>query len=112
MKYRFDIGRGKSVVFSAKGKRCVDIGEGELMVNADVRLADGTTIDAVLVIDALSSGEHCGTYFLTNDAIVWQGDVGFLKAIGKTKEQVFPYKYRPRVAIPGDIHTDTDGWSR
>ena len=70
-----------------------------------VRLADGTEYEAVLEFCDSDSGEHYGTAIWTDKGLVWQED--FLEALGKTKEQIFPYKYRYHGYISGDHHTDS-----
>ena len=87
---------------------------GFVMVNGKVRFADGTEAYCVLEIDESSSGEHCGTgVFLPNGQLAFQGESNFLSAIGKTKDQVFPYKYKytGTVNAISDHHIGDDGWS-
>jgi|FLOH01.1.fsa_nt_gi hypothetical protein len=115
MKYQFQLEGKRSTIFTNKGKKAVRIfkDSGDFLVNADLKAADGTMFDAVLVIDIFSSGEHCGTYILLPDKIVKQGEPGFLEQIGKTSEEFFPYKYKYRAVLPcQDHHVGDDGWSR
>ena len=85
-----------------------------VMVNGEIRLADGTEAYALLEIDESSSGEHWGTgVFLPCGDVVWQDDADFLARIGKTSGQVFPYKYKYTGAVRAlsDHHVGNDGWS-
>lgn len=114
MKYEFKID-GRSVVFSKKGRKAVRVSEdpyGEYIVNAEIKAADGTMFDAIVMIDTESSGEHCGTFILLPDKIAEQGTKDFLETIGKTEKQFFPYKYRYKAVLPcHDHHVGPDGWS-
>ena len=60
MKYQFDLGNGRKPIFTRKGKEAywMHKDSGEYLVNADIRAADGTMYDALIVIDTWSSGEH------------------------------------------------------
>jgi len=119
-KVKIDFGGGKSCTFTAGGsKRYLAHeewdGVGHVMVNGEVRLADGTLCHALLEIDETSSGEHGGTgIFLPNGTVVFQGDEDCnerLKAAGVGK--VFPYAYRYTAGLRcSDHHVGADGWSR
>ena len=87
---------------------------GTVMVNGLIRFADGTEAFALLEIDESSSGEHGGTGIFTEDGFTWQDDPDFLKQIGKTKGQVFPYRYKytGEVRANSDHHIGSDGWSK
>ena len=112
MKYEFQIG-SRSVVFSKKGRKAVHVYGGEYFVNAEIKAADGTMFDGIVIIDTESSGEHCGTFILLPDKIAEQGTPNFLGTIGKTDKQFFPYKYRYKAVLPcHDHHVGPDGWSR
>jgi hypothetical protein len=83
-----------------------------VLINADIRLNDGTILPAVLQIDEQSSGEHWGTFFLLDDKIVSQSSKNIFTALGKTKDQIFPYSYRYYVDLKcDDIHAKKGEWS-
>ena len=88
---------------------------GMVAVNGLIRMADGTEAYAVLIIDENSSGEHFGTGVFVDhpDVITFQDEPDFLEKLGKTKEQVFPYKYKydGEVRALCDHHVGADGWS-
>ncbi len=44
---------------------------------------------------------------------MWQDEDGFAAALGKTPDQIFPYKYRytGNVKALSDHHVGDDGWS-
>ena len=44
---------------------------------------------------------------------MWQDEKDFCQAMGKTKAEVFPYKYRytGTVKVTDDHHIGDDGWS-
>ena len=87
---------------------------GIVMINGLIRFADGTEGYVVLEIDETSSGEHCGTgVFLPCGDLVWQNEEGFLAAIGKTKDEAYPYTYKPTGTIKtyDNHHIGSDGWS-
>ena len=122
-KVKIDFG-GKTATFTAGGRKRFLVEKyresmahgdiGFVMVNGVIRFADGTEAYCLLEIDESSSGEHCGTgVFLPNGNFVWQGDDGFLKALGKTKSQAFPYRYKYTGAVNAlsDHHVGEDGWS-
>jgi hypothetical protein len=75
-----------------------------------VRLADGTEYPALLNLCMSDSGEHYGTW-VHLDAVGWvelSPDV-----LGRSREQVFPYRYRYHFAgLFPDHHVGADGWSR
>jgi hypothetical protein len=113
-----DLGNGRSPVFVAGGEKRVVVEEGEFskatLVNAIVRLADGTEYNAVLELDEFSSGEHYATY-------VWAKTGDFLnlhtkedqEKLGKTRDEIFPYNYNysPVQLDCHDHHIGADGWS-
>ena len=128
-KINIDYGRGKAT-FTVGGRKRVltdKIGDsrsrgdvGQVLVNGLVRFADGTEAYAILDIDESSSGEHWGTaiFIPAKDPrysvdLVWQDDDDFLARLGKTKDQVFPYKYKytGEVRALSDHHVGDDGWS-
>lgn len=119
-----NFGAGKSATFTAGGRKrylvqkvydSASMGAiGCIMVNGIVRFADGSEAFAVLEIDESSSGEHGGTgVFLPDGTFVWQWDEKFCEAMGKTHDDVFPYKYKytGTVKTPSDHHISSDGWS-
>ena len=98
--------------FKRDEAKVVQIEPEYVLVTADVKLADGTILDAILDICTADQGEHWGTYFLTDEGIVSQSDEDFLAKLKKTRKEVFPYHYKYRAAIPcEDIHVGADGWS-
>jgi len=115
--------KSKSAVFWAGGNRRhmvekaydgADGDVGEVMVNGRVVFADKTTLWCVLIIDESSSGELLGMgAFLPGNGFSWQGDKDFLEKLGKSKGEVWPYRYRYDAAInaPHDHHVGEDGWS-
>lgn len=84
-----------------------------VLVSGEIMTKDNTRFDAVLLFDESSSGEHWETFFLIpGQGVVCQTEKNFLKKVGKTKAQVFPYKYRYHVALHcSDHHVGDDGWS-
>lgn len=80
----------------------------------EVRLQDGAVFPAVLLLCVSDSGEHYGTAVRLPDG-TWtdQMDPDFCARLGRTKEEVFPYRYR-YTPLPDmeDFHLGPDGWSR
>ena len=129
-KIRIDFGGGRPPTFTAGGSKRYLIQEGrysrsagvvigQVMVYAIIRLADGTEVHGLVELDETSSGEHSGTgVFFINGAgqldVAFQGEPGFLDALGRTSDQVFPYQYKPsgRCLAPSNHHLGADGWSR
>ena len=108
-----DFGGGKEASFIAGGRKRREVGHGWVFVNGRIRFADGTEAYCLLEISELDSGEHFGTHvFLPNGTMTSQNEKGFLRALGKTKEQVYPYKYKYTAKINCyDHHIGEDGWS-
>ena len=120
-------GEAKQVFVAGAGRRWMYTGHyrdegypespadlGYVVVNGLVRFADGTEAYALLEFDENSSGDHCGTaVFLPAGGVVFQGDPGFLKALEKSKSDVFPYQYKPtgEVRNRGWRPVDPEGWS-
>jgi len=107
-------GRGKVVSFTAGGKKRYEIQPGYVIVNGEIRMADGTEAFALLEFDELSSGEHSGTgiFIPDKDVIVFLDEEGSLDKLGKTTAEVFPYRYRYHVQLScSDHHVGDDGWS-
>ena len=110
---------GKTVTFTAGGRKRVAVGDGMVIVNGKVRFANGQEVYALLEIDESSSGEHWGTgIFIPDDVypcdMTWQDDKDFLARLELTKDEVFPYtyKYTGNVQVVGsDHHIGDDGWS-
>ena len=109
---------GSVTKFIAGGRKRKVIEDGEygvyVLVNAEVKLADGTKAHALLEIDESSSGEHCGTGVFKDDGgFVWQNEPNFLIALGKTSEEVYPYTYKCSAKLKcNDHHVGENGWSR
>ena len=106
---------GRRSTFTAGGRKRYMLNDGVVMVNGLIRFADGTEAHCVLGIGEYDGGEHFDTgVFTEGGGFVWQDEDGFLSAIGKTKEQVFPYKYKYTVPLQmrrDDHHVGEDGWS-
>lgn len=104
------------IIFTRKGKKLVRQADAHgaawAYVNMDLKAADGTLFDAVGVFCESDHGEHYSTLILLDGEIVVQGEAGFLHKIAKTKDEFFPYKYRPRKPLVGDIHVGENGWSK
>jgi hypothetical protein len=120
-KIQVRFGGRKRCTFTAGGRKryLVDDvfgdGTGGVMVNGEIRFADGSTAHALLEIDESSSGEHGGTgVFLPDGSVVFQGDKGFKEALAAAGvAEAFPYKYRCTAPLhTDDIHVGDDGWSR
>ena len=112
-KVKINFGKGKAPVFTAGGRKRYMMGEGMVMVNGLIRFADGTEAYCLLEISEVDSGEHFGTaVFLPNGQVVFQDEDDFLSALGKTKDQVYPYKYKYTGKVHCyDHHIGDDGWS-
>lgn len=81
---------------------------------ATVKLADGSEHEAVVDLCVSDSCEHYGTAIKLPGGAGWvvQGEPDFLKRLGRTAEQVFPYRYRYDAAGRWeDHHIGPDGWS-
>lgn len=79
---------------------------------AKIKLADGSVHDGMVVLCDQDSGEHYGTgiYLTETNDMTFQDDPDFLDKLGRTSEQVFPYKYKYHGSF-NDIHVDAHGWS-
>jgi len=110
-KFQFLLENNRKGTFTAKGKKRVVDYDGLVMVNTDVKLNDGTILDAVCTFDEWSSGEHCGTFFLVDGKIYDPQEL--IKAKIKTREEVFPYSYKYRVPLHCHDHhvNEETGWS-
>jgi len=102
---------GKKVTFLSNGKKRSKIGDGLVAVNMDMIFADNSYFDAIGVFDESSSGELCGAFIFTESGLVQQAE--FVKATGKTKTEVYPYRYKYRKQLHcEDIHVNSSGWNR
>lgn len=120
-KVTVDFGDGKEATFTAGccKRYLVDEdphapGVGYVVVNGEVRFADGSTAYALIEIDECSSGEHGGTgIFLPNGDVLFQSDEGFKEAlVAAGVTEAFPYQYRYQGAPRcNDHHVGDDGWS-
>jgi len=105
-------------IFMAGGRKRLAFGDGGIYVNGIVRFANGQEAYAILEIDESSSGEHCGTgIFISDDVypcdMTWQGDKDFCQRLGLTKDEVFPYTYKPTGKVRCENHhVGDDGWSQ
>ena len=56
---------------------------------------------------------HWGTMIFTERGPAFSGDDNFLDVLNKTKEEVYPYKYKydRKLVSENDIHVGEDGWS-
>ena len=112
------INLGGGNIFTAGGRKRMPLGDGLVIVNGIVRLANGQEHYAVLEIDESSSGEHWGTgIFIPSDEypcdMTWQGDKDFFQRLGLTQEEVYPYKYKYTGKVRcEDHHIGDDGWSK
>lgn len=112
--YIFVLPNNKTAIFTATTPKRVSLGQGMVLVSATIKAKDGTSFDAVIKLDESSAGEHWETFFLIpGQGIIRQGDTGWLKRLGKTRKQVFPYQYQYHVKLKcRDFHIDADGWSK
>ena len=111
-----------SVKFTAGGSKRYVIKEfsnsssesiGMVMVNGIVRFADNSEAYCLLKISELDSGElYSVGVFLPNGEIVFSRQQDFVSSLQKTREQVFPFRYKYTVPINcDDVHVGADGWS-
>lgn len=87
---------------------------GEVLVNGRVVFADKTAAWCVLQVDETSSGELCSMgIFLPDGGFAWTWEEAFLNKIGKSEDEVYPYKYKYDAAINAlsNHHVGGDGWS-
>jgi hypothetical protein len=81
--------------------------------SAEFLFADGTHHYGVVELCEADQGEHYGSGILLADGtLAFQGEPDFLATLGKTRDQVFPYRYH--YFTHGqfrDIHVGEDGWS-
>ena len=76
-----------------------------------VRFADGSEHEAVLMFCDKDQGEHWQTAVWVGGDLVFQEDADFLERLGRTEEQVFPYRYRYAGQMDDDVNMGDDGWS-
>ena len=109
MKVRVDYGDEGGPITIERGKKfeIVRIVDGvEYSVRSGtILLPDGTEHEAILEFCDYDSGEHNGTAVWSDKGLVWQGE-GMSESLGKTKDDVYPYKYRYHGYIRNDHHTD------
>jgi hypothetical protein len=88
--------------------------QGLVFFNGEVELADSSRYFAVIGISPQDGGEHWFTGIFVEDGFVTQDDPDFLTRLGKTKEQVFGYRYTYwPMGLVRDHHIDENtGWSR
>lgn len=64
---------------------------------------------AILSIDVESSGEHCGTFFLTPRGVIEQGSKKLLEYEKEYVSQTYiPYEYWYTIFLERDFHVDFD----
>lgn len=64
---------------------------------------------AILSIDIESSGEHCGTFFLTPRGVIEQGSKKLLDYEKEYISQTYiPYEYWYTISLERDFHVDFD----
>ena len=89
--------------------------EGLTWLNGEIEFADKTKAYCVVAISREDGGEHYSTLVhLPGGSIADQDSDDFLEKLGKTKEEVFGYRYRyfPEHIRGRDHHVDIDtGWS-
>ena len=111
--------------WSAHPARWVDETDGDSVYTGRkgvLKCADGTEFKCLLFFCETDSNEHYSTGVLVAEdpecfaddvtSITWQEDADFCKRLGKTSEQVFPYKYKYEGPRCDDHHIGEDGWSR
>ena len=114
-----NFGGRKRATFTAGGRKRYLVAEeynkiGQVMVNGEIRFADGTIAHALLEIDESSSGEHGGTgVWFPDGEVVFQNEKGFKAALAKHGvTNAFPYQYRYTGDVRADDHhIGEDGWS-
>ena len=112
-RYQLELPDGRVATFAPNGRKRVLLRDGFVLVNADIKLADGTMMNGIVEIDEGSSGEHGGTYFMLGPDLLHQGEEDFFDRMGKTEQEIYPYRYRPRAKLNCvNHHLDADGWSR
>ena len=105
--------------FKSRGRKRLEVGCGEVIVNGEVIFADGSHHSALLRIDESSGGElmDLGAFIDYDDGsftFEWQQEGKLLKALGKSEADVFPYiyKYVKGLVQCVDYHVDSVcGWS-
>ena len=112
-KVMLDLGDGKKPTFIKGGRKRFVISDGFVYVNADFIFADGTKHKGIVEICEDDHGEHYGSMVFTpKDEVTFQDDKDFLSKLGKTQDEVFPYKYNYHgLARANDHHVDETGWS-
>ncbi len=65
-----------------------------------------------MIICDQDSGEHYGSFVWIGDEIVGDNDPKFAERLGKTRDQIYPYRYRYHGhGSIRDHHIGDDGWS-
>ena len=108
---RFTAGGSKRYVIEECSKSSTE-SIGMVMVNGLLRFADNSEAYCLLRISERNSGElYSVGVFLLNNGIVftWQQDF-VVSSLKKTREQVFPFRYKYTVPINcDDVHVGADG---
>ena len=97
---------------AARGKS-INCGDGFSIRTAKIKFADGTTHSGFVTICDMDSGELYGAaiYLADTNDITEQSDDDFLAKLGRSDEEVFPYRYKYHGTIACDHHVGADGWS-
>lgn len=101
-KVEFQVSARKIVTFTAGGKKRIDMGNGSVLVNGEIKTSEGR-FNAILELDERSSGEYYGGYYFVKDA---NGEIE-VKTINVGKHK---YKYHAPIMCH-DHHIGDDGWS-
>lgn len=101
------------IKFESEGRKRHDHGDGFSSMNGVVKFADGTIVYAIIDVCHEDSGEHYGCLFFVphnGGQVVEQKHL--LIATGKSKDDVYPYKYKyTGQPLSNDHHVGPDGWS-
>ena len=97
---------------SARGKS-INCGDGFSIRTDKILLADGTAYSGLVTISDMDGGELYGAaiYLADTNDITEQSDDDFLEKLGRSAEEVFPYRYKYHGKIACDHHVGADGWS-
>ena len=106
-------------IFEAGGHQRHELGDGFVVVNAQLRLADEDEVWALLVICETDAGElwDYGVFFPGGDVTFMSDDAGqnsrLHELVGKAPEDFWPFEYRydGLVNTPFDPHVSKYGWS-
>lgn len=112
---RMNFGNGRNHIFVAGSEDMGYESQNITFLNGEVEFADKTKAYAIIGISENDGGEHFQTIvFVPNGSVVDQDDPDFLEKLGKTKDQVYGYRYRyfPEWKRNRDHHVDyRTGWS-